>query len=153
MIKWVISIVFFLFIGSNATAQHTKYGPVPQAVIDAFNKKYPDTYVYEWEWEKKDKLYEAEFFLRGVKYEALFSPDGQWVHTERDVSRDMVPKAVMESLFSSEYANWKIDDIEEHSTPDHPVLYEIEVKMKGPKREVYLYYLPDGKLLREVVKK
>lgn len=153
MIKSATLVVFFFLSWMGLSAQHTKEGPVPKAVIATFNEKYPDTYVYEWEWKKKEGLYEAEFFLKGIKYEAYFTPEGQWQLTERDISRDLVPEAVMDSLFSSEYANWKIDDIEEHSTPEHPLFYEIEVKMKGPKREVYLYYLPDGALLKKIVKK
>ena len=139
-----------IVLSSNmVSGQDLKESEVPQIVRDSFKVKYPNVFVYEWEWKKKKNAYEAEFIMKGSKYEALFLANGVWIFTERDVRKEEVPQAVWSSLSSSEYANWEIDDIEEHSTPTHDVFYEIEVKSYTPqKRKVYLYFLPDGKFIQ-----
>ncbi len=143
--------ILCVMITGIAHSQELKESQVPQAVKDSFTAKYSNTYVYEWEWKKKEKLYEAEFMLKGNKYEAYFTPDGQWIRTERDIKKRELPQAVKDAIAQSEYADWEIDDVEEHSTPKYEVVYEVEVE-KG-KQETYLYFLPDGRLVETIVKK
>jgi uncharacterized membrane protein YkoI len=125
-----------------AYGQDLKESDVPLKVRETFKSLYPDTYVYEWEWEKKKGLYEAEFILKGKKHEGYFAPDGTWKKTTQDIKKHEVPEAIWRSIGQSAYAGWEIDDTEIHHTPQHKVVYEIEVKQK--KQKVKLYYLPDG---------
>jgi uncharacterized protein YxeA len=152
----MVRIIVFIFTVLNLSMTNVYAQPnsnIPEEVTSSFKEKYPNTFVYEWKWKKKKQLYKAEFFLRGVKYKAYFQADGRWVQTYREVKKADVPQAILDHLFASEYANWKIDDIEEQQTPDFDLIYEIELKMKNPKRKVYLRYLPNGKLVeREVAK-
>lgn len=153
MKKYYHSILFVLclLVTGLTYSQELKENQIPQAVKDSFAAKYSNTYVYEWEWKKKEKLYEAEFMLKGNKYEAYFMPDGQWIRTERDIKKRELPKAIKDAIAQSEYADWEIDDVEEHSTPKYEVVYEVEVE-KG-KQETYLYFLPDGSLVETIIKK
>lgn len=145
-------LALFLFAGSlNAYSQDLKESEVPQAIKDTFKKLHPDTYVHEWEYSKKKQQYEAEFISKGIKYEAYFTGDGQWLRTERDIKQADLPQAVLASLAKTQYAAWKIDGVEEHQSPQQKLFYEIEVEQG--KQEVYLSFLPDGKLIRTEKKK
>jgi hypothetical protein len=116
---------------------------IPQKVLNHFKAKYPSAQVHDWD-KERDGSYEVEFTLNGKEWEAYYTADGSWTRTERDASRNEVPKAVWDGLAKTQYAQWKVDDIEEHQTPQHASVYEIEVKNSGQKASVYL--LPDGKL-------
>ncbi len=123
-------------------AQELKPEKVPEAVRAEFARKHPGMYVYEWEWKRKKELYKAEFAVNGSEHEAYFKSSGEWVYTEKEIPYTQVPDNVIRALRNSEYSEWKIDDTEELSTPEYPLLYKIEVE-KG-KSEADLYFLPDG---------
>lgn len=123
-------------------AQELKASKVPEAVRSQLKSRYPDVFVYEWEWKKKEKLYEAEFIINGITYEAYYTAEGEWVRTERGLTKSELPEAVLESLKRSSYADREIKDVEVHSTPKHERIYEVELKFK--KQKIKLYWLPDG---------
>ncbi|MBS1681492.1 MAG: PepSY-like domain-containing protein [Bacteroidetes bacterium] len=142
-----VCMLGFCFVRSQDLTE----GKVPKMVTEAFKKKYPNTFAYEWEWKKREQLYEAEFMRNGDKYEARFSKEGNWVSTTREINTQQLPKSVMDAIHQSEYSSWRLDDIEEHSTPQQEQMYLIEVE-KG-KRNVYLYMMPDGKMVKTSTKK
>ncbi len=147
---WLLSIfiaVLAVLPNKNSSAQVN----IPEEVKRSFSKQYPDSYVYEWEWKKKVKLYQAEFMLKGKKHKAMFSENGDWVRTRSEIKKKDIPAPVLKSITQSIYAEWEIDDAEEHITPAHTLLYEIE--MERGKQEVYLYFLPDGQLMETINKK
>lgn len=138
--RWFYSIalIIFSFI-SSANAQEVKENNVPQAVVEAFKQKYPESFVYEWEWIKKEKLYEAEFMFKGNKHEAFFTKEGEWNRTEKEIVMNDLPNGVRDAFYKSEYAQWKIDDVKEIVTAGNDVIYNIEVE-KG-KKEIELLFL------------
>lgn len=136
----ILSFTFFAFV-ANSFSQLSANN-VPEEVKKSFAKKYPNMYVYEWEFKKKTGEYEAEFIQNGLKYEALYTPVGKWVKTARELKKEDLPQVVWEAIAKSDYAGWKVDDIEEVSSPGHSLFYEIEMKLQ--KQKVYLYFLADG---------
>ncbi|MCC7534022.1 MAG: PepSY-like domain-containing protein [Bacteroidia bacterium] len=142
----VVVTIFLMGCLSFAVAQELKERNVPSEVKQAFQEKYPNTYVYEWEWKRKKSLYKAEFMWKRLKYEAYFTKEGKWILSEYEIAAHELPEVVHKAIASGEYANWEIDDIDVIHSPEHEVSYEIEVKRNKQKRK--LYYLPDGKLLR-----
>lgn len=146
MSKHLFSIAILgtaLLLTASAAAQKSA---VPQAVADRFKALYPNETVKEWELERGGTLWEAEFHREGREHEAYFSADGTWRWTEHDVRREEVPQAVWDALARTEYAGWKVDDIELHSTPAHKAVYQLELEQKGSK-DVHLHFLPDGALI------
>jgi uncharacterized membrane protein YkoI len=146
MSKHPLSIVILgtaLLLTASTAAQKSA---VPQAVTDRFKALYPNETVKEWELERGGTLWEAEFMRDGRAHEACFKPDGTWLWTERDARRDEVPQAVWDALARTEYAGWKVDDIEVHSTPEHKAVYQLELEQKGSK-DALLHFLPDGALI------
>ncbi len=80
----IAPLILFLLTSACATEFEIAASDVPQAVLDAFNSKYPGAEEVEWEVEKEDgKLYfEAEFDVDGKDKEALFRPDGTFSKEE-----------------------------------------------------------------------
>lgn len=138
--KWFCSIalIIFSFI-SSANAQEVKEKNVPQAVVEAFKRKYPESFVYEWEWIKKEKLYEAEFMFKGNKHEAFFTKEGEWNRTEKEIAMKDLPQAVQDAFYKSEYSKWKIDDVKEIASDHKGLIYNIEVESGRKEIELYIY--------------
>lgn len=111
-------------------------------------QRYPKATVKEW--KQGTKLYRAEFVVKGEKHTAVYTTEGAWVRTEHDISKNELPGAVTRALKAGKYATWKIDDLEEHATPEHASLFKVNVETEMEKAE--LFFLPDGKLLKEEVK-
>jgi len=132
-------------VSLGAYAQDLKESEVPEIVRDRFKEKHPNVYVYEWEWKKKKMVYKAAFIIKGSKYEGYFTKEGVWIKTKRDLKTEDIPQKIRDGLSETAYAAWKIDDVEEHSTPRYELVYQIEVKSN--KQKVLLYFAPDGKLV------
>lgn len=144
MKKLVLTLIFLIpFVYYNANAQELKENEVPKIIVENFKKKYPNVFVHEWELKKKTMVYEAEFIMKGKSYEAHYNNNGDWIKTERDVNKSEIPEAVWDSLNKTQYANWKIDDQEQLSTPKYEIIYKIKVKRGNEK--LLLHFLPDGK--------
>lgn len=143
--RYLLLIFAKLIVVSCAMGQDLAPRDVPEKVRSAFETRYPDTYVYEWEYKRKSGFYEAEFMYKGLKYEACFTREGIWVSTEKELKKRDLPEAVLNAL-EAEYGDWKVDEVKGHESDKIPEIYEIEIK-KG-KREMELFFLPDGKLMR-----
>lgn len=126
----------------------------PQSVVPPASAKahlaqtYPNATVKEW--KQGTKLFRAEFTLKGEKHTAVYTTEGAWVRTEHDIRKEELPKAVHVALIAGKYSGWKIDDAEEHTTTEHASLFK--VKLESEKEKAELFFLQDGKLLKEEVK-
>lgn len=138
--RTLLLLVLLLISPVLLNAQRTAAQP-PAVVKTAFEKKYPGATVQGW--EKGKKNYRVEYKLKGLSYETVYTPAGEWVRTEREVEQKALPPAVSAAFKKTVYASWKINEIELHNTPEHPVVYKIEVKNSG-KPDTALFFLPDG---------
>ncbi|HEY0977417.1 MAG TPA: PepSY-like domain-containing protein [Flavobacteriales bacterium] len=141
LLRAVIHASFLL----PATAVRAQGDQPPAAAKDHFAQQYPGAVVKEW--EKKTKHYKVEFKLKDEKYEAHYALDGAWVRTEHDVPKSTLPPTITGALKAGKYASWKVKDVEQHATPQHAVLYKVEVEKDERKMEVF--FTPDGQVLRE----
>lgn len=132
-----------LLVGS--TAAQSGSDQAPSAARTHLAKTYPDAVVKEW--KRTTKHVKAAFKVKGVGYDAYFTPDGTWVRTEHDIPKNALPATVTTALKASAYGNWKVDDVEEHATPRYALLYKVQVK--GDTKEAELFFTPDGKLVRQ----
>ena len=69
--------------------------------------------------------------------------------TESDIPYEALPQPVKETFKQSEYAGWKIDDVDMLARAGMETIYVIEVEQG--KQEVDLYYSPEGVLTRTEV--
>lgn len=128
-------------------AQTAKVSP-PATAQAHLKQNYPKAELKEW--KQGAKTCRAEFKLKGETYKATYTGEGVWVRTELDIKKEDLPKAVHRALIAGKYNGWKIDDSEEHTTPEHAKLFKVKVQTE--KQSAELFFLPDGTLLKEEVK-
>lgn len=114
---------------------------VPAAVQAAFNQRYPNASVKEW--EKENGLIKADFWNGAQESEAWFLPDGTWVRTETDIPAATLPQAVLDYV-AANYAGFRVDDAEYVETPEGD-FYELELEKNGVP-DVRLQIRADGML-------
>ena len=124
---------------------------VPETVKSAFEAKFPA--VVKAEWEKKSGYYVAEFRDNGLDMEAWYDSDAIWCMTETDLRTDLneLPGLVKNAFETSEYMDWRVDDIDKYERPSG-IFYLIEVEKSG-QQDRDLFYDEDGTLLKDVVDK
>lgn len=113
---------------------------------NAFAEKYPNTQVVKWETEGAH--YVAEFYNDRYEADAWFTPDGIWQMTETDLPYDALPAAVRSAFQSSQYAQWKVEDVDMVERRAMETVYVIEVESGN--QEMDLHYNVDGILVKEV---
>ncbi|WP_162144159.1 PepSY-like domain-containing protein [Sporocytophaga myxococcoides] len=142
----IITAGLMSIMNLHVIGQELPENDVPDAVRNSFYELYPNMFVYEWELEKKENVYEAEFMNKGKEMEAIFRPDGTYIGTEIDIDMEDMASDVKKAFSLSEYAKWKLEDTEEFHQKEGGKLYIIEVEKK--KRKVKLYYTKEGKLVQ-----
>lgn len=120
-----------------------------ELVKETFSKLYPGAVIKEWELEENN-IYEVEFTFNNKRHEADFSHEGKWIYTEKDINLNEVPVTILNSFKLSEWSSWRIDKVEEISTPEHEQFYELKIKREEQKH--FLYYLPGGNVLESTSK-
>lgn len=116
--------------------------PVDQTIESAFKSQYPD--ITRVGWEMKAGYYVAEFRVNGLEAEAWYTSEGVWYMTETDVRYADMPQAVKSTFEASEYATWRIDDIDHYKTTTNE-FYLLE--LESGNREVHLKIDPEGNIL------
>lgn len=114
-----------------------------QSIQDYLNTRHPNARIIDIDREHNGT--EVEIVDNGRVLELFFGPDGQWIHTRREVRRSEVPAPVMDALQQSEFGSWEIDDIEYWQTAEGD-WYEFELESRDD-REVTVRIAPDGQIL------
>lgn len=144
MKKAIIGIgLVFVAVATLAFTTATK-DKAPQAVKEAFAKKFPKAKKVDWE-KENDKEWEAEFKLDKVEYSANFLEDGTWQETEHELEISEVPQNVLNAL-KSYFPNYEIEEAEMAETPAG-ILYEFEIE-KG-KEELEIAIDANGKVVKQ----
>lgn len=115
------------------------------AVEQAFDQRYPNT---KATWEVEGGYHKADFYEDKNEKEAWFTPAGEWMLTETDISYQQLPVKVRNSFEKSKYAQWKVEDIDQLERPQMETIYVLEVEQG--ETEYDLVYSEDGILLKEV---
>lgn len=98
---------------------------IPQAITDAINEMYVGATIVEFDQEKTG--FEVDILHNGIYKDVYFNSNNEWVSTEWDITEDKVPAIVMDALKTSEYKNYRIDDIDQIEKPAGTFyLFELE---------------------------
>lgn len=135
----ILAVIFSL---TSCDKDHLKN--IDPEIQSAFDAQYPKAKYVKWEID--DNYYVADFKDEGFNKSAWYSRNAQWMMTEIDDKITHLPQAVQTAFNSSEYASWRIDDVDIIERPEVETIYIIEVEQG--EREADLYYLADGILLR-----
>lgn len=139
-----LPILLLILLNTNLHAQ-SGASDAPAAARQHLATQHPDAVVKEWERRKRN--FKVEFKVKGVEYDSYYTVDGVWVRTEHDIEKKDLPAAITTAMKAGKYGTWKTEDVEQHATPKHAILYKVKVQSGGEVMEVF--YLPDGTLVKE----
>jgi len=146
-LKFLLLAVILGSLSLFACSDDDDYTP-DQTVKDAFEAKYPTATRVSW--EKKGNYRVAEFWLDNQETHAWFDNSGEWYMSKTELKTiNALPAKVQEEFRKSEYANWKVDDVDYVERPGSEPVYIIEVEQG--KQEIDLYYSKEGILIKTVV--
>ena len=119
---------------------------VDPAVNNAFHAMYNGA--TRAQWEHKQGFYVVDFWQNGVEAEAWYDSTGAWYMTETDVRYADLPEAVRSAFAASEWAGWRVDDVDKLEYPDRETVYVMEIELADVDRA--LWFSPDGILAKVV---
>ncbi len=125
---------------------HNNFAANP-TVNNAFRAMY--TNATRASWGERQGYYVVEFWQNGVEAEAWFDAQGVWYLTETDVKFSGLPEAVRTAFATSEWAAWRVDDIDKLEYPDRETAYVIEIEQLDV--DLDLWFSPDGVLVKAVL--
>lgn len=131
--------------GDTFPADHLT-NTLPASVKEFIEKNYPGARIAEYETDKG--FLEVDFIDTDNRAnEAVFNAQNAWVYTTYEVLTGEVPEIVITALRSSQYKDWRIDDIDcyETATPKTPSYYRFE--LESGNREVKINIDTAGKLV------
>lgn len=97
---------------------------VPQAAKAAIEKANPQ--VQRFTWEKENGNYEGNWTINGKDHSALFTPDGQFVGSETEISASELPAAAREYIAKSKKGKIKEASLNKDATGK--ITYEADIK-------------------------
>ena len=148
---WITTILttFLIAFGlANTSAKEVSKHEVPKAVLEAFEKAYPNAKEVEFEKEifEGKAAYEVEYKENGREYEILYNSDGVILQIEETLDVKALPEPIIQAI-SKAYPKATIEDAERVIKSDGTVtVYEIEIKTEGKKLELELD--SNGKILK-----
>jgi uncharacterized membrane protein YkoI len=138
---------------ARADEEKVPLDKVPKAVLEAVKAKFPDAKVLGAEIEKEDgkTVYEIAIKIKDQKIEVTFTPEGQLVSMEKQITAKDLPKAVTEAL-EAKYpkATYKMIEevIEFKDGKEQPGVYEV-LLVTAEKKKVEVVLAADGKITKE----
>lgn len=142
----MLSVVFI----ASAQERAIKKADLPQAVIEAFTKAYPQATVRGCSMEKEEgaTVYEIESIEGSTTRDVSYAADGKLISLEETVAIGSMPQQVREGLErdfpGAVYRT--IEKVQEHGA----VVFEVLLTTHGQKIEVV--YSGDGALMKKEVK-
>lgn len=140
----ILALSFMIGGLATVNAQNLSKNEVPQAVRNVFAKQYPKAYDIEWEMEGTN--YEVSFDLSRVDFKAVYTPSGQTVFFEKDITTRALPKVIVKSI-KSKYPSYRIDDAKLINT-NGVVTYKIDLDGKP---DLDVWYTSTGNFIKELV--
>ena len=120
---------------------------LPKAVLKAAKAKFPEAKIRgaSKEVEGGETMYEVELSVDGKNVDLLIEPDGEIEAVEEEIDADDLPKAVVKAA-KAKFPKGKIAKVEEITTEDDKVVYELAISVKGDEI-VEVVMAPNGKIL------
>lgn len=142
-----IALVSVTLYSCDSDDDDLKISSVPVETRNAFTSMYPSANKVDW--DNEGGYYIAEFYENNIELSAWFDSNGLWYMTEHDIPYSALPEAVKTAFKASEYASWKVDDVDMLERKDMETVYIIEAENQN--QEVDLYYSAEGILIKSVV--
>lgn len=144
----IVALTGFSSCGDDSDDRDVNHSDVPAAYTEALKAKYPEAVNVRW--EKTTEYYIAEFSKPQQEYDVWFGPGAKWAMTEVDYGHNLffIPAVVNSAFANSEYGkDHTIEDVAMYERTDR-TFYLIEVEPMSGGSDTYLYYAPDGTLIK-----
>lgn len=148
VITAVLAALPMIFGQANADEKELNKNQVPKAVINAFEKAYPNAKDLKFEEETFEgkTAYEVEYKENGKEYEALYSADGTLLQKEEEIDGKSLPEPVAQAIKKA-HPKAEIKEVEKLMKPDGTITgYEVEIKAAG--KEIELELDTNGNVLK-----
>lgn len=116
---------------------------LPTSASSYIATNYPQARIVDIDIEKGG-MFEVDIIDGTTPRELLFTASGEWVYTKTELRKNEIPQSVQNALAASEYAGYRIDDIDFYNTPDGD--YHL-LELESGSKEVYVKVLPDGSIV------
>ena len=146
---WMAVVASVVLTSCSDDDDDIRVKDVPNAVLAAFEAKYPN--VQRAEWDQKKGYYVADFWQEGMETHVWMNNGAEWKMTELDLGTNLglLPDAVQSAFLNGQYANWRVDDIDKFERTDR-TFYLLEIETKG-QQDRDVYYAEDGSILKDEV--
>ncbi|MGJ0486632.1 MAG: PepSY-like domain-containing protein [Methylomicrobium sp.] len=127
---------WMVFGQANAEEKELNKSQVPKAVLEAFEKAYPNVKSVEFEKEmfQGKAAYEVEYKENGEEHEFLYSADGVLLQREEEIDINALPEAAVKAIEKA-HPKAKIEEAEKVMNPNGALAgYEVEIKSAGKGR-------------------
>lgn len=138
----ILPILAILIIAIACSEEKDEITGVPEKIEAAFSTKYENA--KDIKWENEDGIWEAEFSLSGIEYEAYYDQRGEWAETKHVIELSEIPDNIMESI-KSEYADRNILEVEKFDSREGQY-YKLMLQKGGSVEEARFY--PNGKTVK-----
>ncbi|MDJ1470317.1 PepSY-like domain-containing protein [Xanthocytophaga flava] len=122
------------------TEAKSKKEQPPVAVINAFQKAFPQSQKVKWEKEKKDE-YEASFLQNGKEMSVVYTTQADLLETEVGITASELPESVQKYV-KQHYTGKTIKETAKITKTGGQVFYEVEIDKKD------LMFDADGNFLK-----
>lgn len=109
-----------------------------------FERMYPQATAITWSNQENHAV--AKFSYNMRKSKAWYDASGSWRLTETEIPLSAIPSAIKQAYDASQYANWRIEEVDYIERYGNEPFYVLEVELGD--QEYDLYYLADGTLVK-----
>ena len=144
----LVSAALLTILSQANAGEEVGKNQVPKAVLETFEKSYPNAKDVKFEKETFEgkKAYEVEYKDNGKEYEVMYSTDGVLVQKEEELDVKLLPETVTHAI-KKEHPKAKIEEAEKLMKPDG-TLTGYEVEIKAGKKKLELEVDATGKILK-----
>lgn len=121
-------------------------GTISETIQAYINTNYPGARIVEI--DREYNSIEVDIIHNGVHLELTFSNAEVWQMTVTDMHYNSLPQAVRNAFNTSEYASWRVEDVEMVERNGRETVYVLEVEQGD--NEVELHFTADGTLINVI---
>lgn len=137
-----------LILMTGVVSSFAQIREIPKEVREQFSRQYPMATDVDF----NDNLLNVniEFTLDNEKWTAEYNNKGVWKHSEKKWTFEQLPDAVKEGFNKSKYADREVKGVIIIYYPGDITQYRIKTEKSAVEKK-YLYFNPQGRLLRETI--
>ncbi len=125
-VLYSLIVVGLLFFGTTfaVSAQDLRSNQVPSAVVNSFNKQFPQA--SDIDWEQENSNYEVEFEVGRLDHLAIFNSQGEIIRHKQELRVRDLPEQIRQEVKNA-YRGYRISEVDK-LTQGEQVYFKLELK-------------------------